>query len=116
MSMKNSNDTIDLPTCSAVPQPTAPPRTPTNPRTVVNGVSCVVGWCPRVLRRGSTAATLLGLRVRIPLGSCVCYILSVIGHCDGRSPVLRRLIDCGALESDGRISDSRPRPTGTIEP
>ena len=33
MSMKNSNDTIgnrtrDLPTCSAVPEPTAPPRTP----------------------------------------------------------------------------------------
>ena len=33
MSMKNSKDTIwnrtrDLPTCSAVPQPTAPPRTP----------------------------------------------------------------------------------------
>ena len=33
MSMKNSNDTIgirtrDLPACSAVPQPTAPPRTP----------------------------------------------------------------------------------------
>ena len=33
MSMKNSNDTIgkrirDLPVCSAVPQPTAPPRTP----------------------------------------------------------------------------------------
>ena len=33
MSIKNSNDTIcnrtcDLPTCSAVPQPTAPPRTP----------------------------------------------------------------------------------------
>jgi hypothetical protein len=32
--MKNSNDTIenrtrDLPTCSAVPQPTAPPRAPT---------------------------------------------------------------------------------------
>jgi len=30
--MKNSNDignrTRDLPTCSAVPQPTAPPRTP----------------------------------------------------------------------------------------
>ena len=31
--MKNSNDTIgnrtrDLPNCSAVPQPTAPPRTP----------------------------------------------------------------------------------------
>ena len=35
MSMKNSNDTIgnrtrELPTCSAVPQPTAPPRTPYN--------------------------------------------------------------------------------------
>ena len=33
MSMKNSSDTIgnrtrDLPTCSAVPQPTAPPRAP----------------------------------------------------------------------------------------
>jgi hypothetical protein len=33
MSMKNSNDTIgnrsrDLPVCSAVPQPTAPPRAP----------------------------------------------------------------------------------------
>jgi hypothetical protein len=33
MSMKNSNDTIgsrtrDLPVCGAVPQPTAPPRTP----------------------------------------------------------------------------------------
>ena len=33
MSMKNVNDTIgnrtrDLPTCSAVPQPTAPPRAP----------------------------------------------------------------------------------------
>ena len=33
MSMKNSNDTIgnrthDLPSCSAVPQPTAPPRAP----------------------------------------------------------------------------------------
>jgi hypothetical protein len=31
MSMKNSSDTIDtrdLPACSTVPQPTAPPRTP----------------------------------------------------------------------------------------
>jgi hypothetical protein len=26
MSMKNFNDTIDLPACSAVPQTTAPPR------------------------------------------------------------------------------------------
>jgi hypothetical protein len=35
MSMKNSNDTIgnrtcDLPVCSTVPQPTAPPRDPSN--------------------------------------------------------------------------------------
>jgi hypothetical protein len=35
MSMKNFNDTIgnqsrDPPACSAVPQPTAPPRTPKN--------------------------------------------------------------------------------------
>jgi len=41
MSMKNSNDTIgnrthDLPACSAVPQPTAPPRTPTYPITILN--------------------------------------------------------------------------------
>jgi hypothetical protein len=37
MSMKNSNDNIgnrtcDLPACSAVPQPTAPPRAPPAPR------------------------------------------------------------------------------------
>jgi len=37
--MKNSNDTIgnrtrDLPSCSAVPQPTAPPRAPGNPPVV----------------------------------------------------------------------------------
>jgi hypothetical protein len=28
MSIKNSNDTMDLPACSAVRQPSAPPRTP----------------------------------------------------------------------------------------
>ena len=41
MSMKKSHDTIgnrtrDLPACSAVPQPTAPPCTPHIPGTVVN--------------------------------------------------------------------------------
>ena len=41
MSMKNSNDTIgnrtrDLPTCSAVPQPTAPPRAVKRDRCVVS--------------------------------------------------------------------------------
>jgi hypothetical protein len=35
MSLENSNDTVgnrtrDLPACSAVPEPTAPPRTPTH--------------------------------------------------------------------------------------
>ena len=44
MSMKNSYDTIgnrtrDLPTCSAVPQPTAPPRTPSAILTLVNKLS-----------------------------------------------------------------------------
>ena len=39
MSIKNSNDTIgnrtrDLPACSAVPQPTAPPRTPPRDRPI----------------------------------------------------------------------------------
>jgi hypothetical protein len=41
MSMKNSKDTIgnqtrDLPTCSAVPQPTAPPRAPNQIEQVIN--------------------------------------------------------------------------------
>jgi hypothetical protein len=40
MSMKNSIDTIgnwtrDLPACSAVPQPTAPPRAPCTPVPIV---------------------------------------------------------------------------------
>jgi len=30
--MNNSNDTRDLPACSAVPQPTAPPRAPIHER------------------------------------------------------------------------------------
>ena len=39
--MKNSNDTIgnrtrDLPACNAMPQPTAPPRTPMQDSIVVN--------------------------------------------------------------------------------
>ena len=43
--MKNSNDTIgnrtrDLPTCSAVPQPTAPPRAPCNGSTDVKSIGC----------------------------------------------------------------------------
>ena len=45
--MKNSNDTIgyrtrDLPPCSAVPQPTAPPRAPTY-------ISCTIKYVPILL-------------------------------------------------------------------
>jgi hypothetical protein len=48
MSMKNSNDTIgnrtrDLPTCSVVPQPTAPPRAPVNSQTT-NEKHEVTNW------------------------------------------------------------------------
>jgi hypothetical protein len=47
--------------------------------------------CPRGLRRGSTAARLLGLRVRIPPGAwmsvcCECCVLSGRGLCDGLVP------------------------------
>ena len=50
-----------------------------------------MGWFlrPRGLRRGSAAARLLGLRVRIPPNhglmyvSCECYVLSGRGLCDG---------------------------------
>jgi len=45
--MKNSSDTIgnqtrDLPTCSAVPQPTTPPRAPINSKhcTINHSLSC----------------------------------------------------------------------------
>ena len=43
--MKNSNDTLrnrtrDLPACSAVPQPTAPPRTPSVESTLDNFNAC----------------------------------------------------------------------------
>jgi hypothetical protein len=46
-------------------------------------------WCS--LRRGSVAATLLGLWVRIPSGEwicifCECYLLSGRGLCDGPIP------------------------------
>jgi hypothetical protein len=42
--------------------------------------------CPRIIRRGSAAARLMGLRVRIPprpwmYESCKCYVLSGRGLC-----------------------------------
>jgi hypothetical protein len=44
MSTKNSNDPIgsrtrDLPACSAVPQPTAPPRAPTLPYNEIQSIT-----------------------------------------------------------------------------
>jgi hypothetical protein len=46
---------------------------------------------PRVLRRGSAASRLLGLRVRVPPEAwmsvyCECYVLSVRGLCEGPIP------------------------------
>jgi hypothetical protein len=49
MSMKNSSDTIrnrthDLPVCSAVPQPTAPPHAPTKPTRCINFSNLFLEW------------------------------------------------------------------------
>ena len=51
--MKNSNDTIgnrtrDLPTCSTVPQPTAPPHTPIFRRNFHKNALCMRHLCPSV--------------------------------------------------------------------
>ena len=55
--------------------------------TSTNNVSSLSRW-PHGLRRGSTAARLLGLRVRIPPGAwmsvcCECCVLSGRGFCVG---------------------------------
>ena len=56
MSIKNSNDTIgnrnrDLPACSAVPQPTAPPRAPTRMNVdKIHGLLLNV-WCTVLLEK-----------------------------------------------------------------
>ena len=57
---------------------------------------------PSGLRPGSTAASLLGLRVRIPLEawmsvSCECCLLLSRGHATGRSLVQRSPTDCDVL-------------------
>jgi len=49
MSIKNYNDSIgnrtrDLPICSAVPQPTAPPRAPSNIMVILIRFGALVGW------------------------------------------------------------------------
>jgi len=56
--MKNSNDTIrnrthDLPTCSAVPQPTAPPRAPIYGCTHINIRKHKWGWLDHALWKPS---------------------------------------------------------------
>ena len=115
MSMKNSNDPVgnrtrDLPACSAVPEPTAPPRAPSIsglihkkimgmgiglsrrllcPRKKFGPVISVFvrsQW-PRGLRRRYAAARLLRFWVRIPSAAwmsvcCDCCVLSGRGLCD----------------------------------
>ena len=92
MSMKISNDTIVsrtlyLPACSAVAQPTAPPRNLVYYKISINRCMTNRPQWPRGLRRRSTAARLLRLWVRIPMGArmsvcCECCMLSGRGLCD----------------------------------
>jgi hypothetical protein len=77
---------------------------------------CRSQW-PSGLRRGSAAARLLGLRVRIPTGHClslvsvVCYQVEVSES--GWSLVQRIPTDCGVSECDREASIMmRPWPTG----
>ena len=79
---------------------------------------CRCRW-PHGLRRGSAAARLLGLRVRIPLGawmcvvSVVCYQVEVAAS--GWSLVQRSPTECGVSECDrGSAKLMRPWPTGGL--
>jgi hypothetical protein len=79
MSMKNSNDNIGnqprhLPTCSAVPQPNAPPRVTVDPSTITTLALCSgrlkpsvhtdVGWLPSLSSLDAkTQGTIASLRV-----------------------------------------------------
>ena len=68
---------------------------------VISGVSRS-RW-PRGLRRGSAAARLLGVRVRIPPGVWMCReccVLSVEVSATGRSLVQRSPTECGVSERD----------------
>jgi len=67
---------------------------------------------PRGPRGGSTAARLLGMRVRISQGAwmfvcCECCVLSGRGLCDGLSLVQRSPTDCGVSEYDHESSMMR---------
>ena len=57
-------------TCSELPAPSLT-------------VSVFVSWSPRGLRRGSAAACLLGLRVRIPPGTCLASVSVVSRQVEG---------------------------------
>jgi hypothetical protein len=78
---------------------------------------CRSQW-PRGLRRGSAAARLLGLRVRIAPGawmsvvSVLCCAVDI--SASGRSLVQRSPTECGVSESDREASIlRRPWPTGS---
>jgi len=75
-------------------------------------------WPPRGLERGSAAAHLLRLRVRIPLGAwksvcCECCVLSDVSAL-GWSLVQRSPTECGVSECDCEASIMRRRPWGHI--
>ena len=70
----------------------------------ISSVSSRSHW-PRVLRRGSAAARLLGLRFRIPTGAWIFSVLNVACcqvevSATGRSLVQRSPTDCGVSECD----------------
>jgi hypothetical protein len=80
---------------------------------------------PRGLRRGSTAARLLGLWVRIPPRawmsvSCECCVLSGRGLCDELVPQPEESTDCGVSKKCVIVKPRkmrRPRPPqGAVEP
>jgi len=69
-----------------------------------NPCGCRPHW-PRGLRRGSAAAHLLGLRVRISAGNGCLYLVRVVCcpvevSASGWSPVQRNPTECGVSECD----------------
>jgi len=90
-------------------------------------MACRSQW-PRDLSRGSTAARLLGLWVRIPLGSwmsvCIeCCVLSGRGLCDGLirealPTVMRRFVWSRNLKNEeamGRSATGEKNPNGVLQ-
>jgi hypothetical protein len=72
---------------------------------------------PHGLRRGSAAARLLGVRVRIPSGVWMSVCCQVEVSATGRSLAQRSPIECGVSECDLETSTRRmPRPAKTVQP